>query len=164
MIPLAEKESLLAQLTQRLKEEYATLLAAQRATVEGATHEEAKPENDKDTRALEQTYLARGQAERVVQLKADLGKLEQLKVRFYTEETSVGLTALVALEDDDEERRLYILVPAGAGEELASSAGAIKVVTPTSPLGRALMGARLDEDVEVMTPKGKRTLSVVSLC
>ena len=40
----------------------ASLQRAHRATVEGATHEEAKPENDKDTRALEQSYLARGQS------------------------------------------------------------------------------------------------------
>ena len=40
----------------------ATLEKAQHATQAAATHEEAKPENDKDTRALEQSYLARGQA------------------------------------------------------------------------------------------------------
>jgi len=43
--------------------------SAQRTVVEGATHEENKPENDKDTRALEQSYLARGQAQRVVELQ-----------------------------------------------------------------------------------------------
>ncbi len=163
MISIEEKTSLIAVLTERLRREYSTLVAAQRATQEGATHEEAKPENDKDTRALEQSYLARGQAERVAQLKNDLGKLEQLKARAYSSDTSVGLSSVVVLEDSDGNRHLYFLVPAGAGEELSSSSGMIKVVTPTSPLGKALFGSRLDDDIELISPKGKRTLSIVGL-
>jgi hypothetical protein len=54
----------------QLKAELVTILEGTLAGLErahadaraGATHEEAKPENDKDTRALEQSYLARGQA------------------------------------------------------------------------------------------------------
>ena len=52
----------------QLRDELLAVLAAQlavadrahQASLEGATHEEAKPENNKDTRALEQSYLARG--------------------------------------------------------------------------------------------------------
>jgi len=65
---------------QALRDELARVLAADldvrerahRAAREGATHEEAKPENDKDTRALEQSYLARGEALRIEELRAGL--------------------------------------------------------------------------------------------
>ena len=163
MIALDEKESLVRALIARLDGEYATLAAAQKATQEAATHEEAKPENDKDTRALEQSYLARGQAERVIQLKGDLQLLHQLRVRSFESTSAVGLSALVRLEEEDSHQRLYLLVPVGAGEELSSSQGLVKVVTPESPLGRALLGARLDDDVELQSPKGKRVLSVTGI-
>src|SRR3984957_19944196 len=59
------KPTLKAELLALLTADLETLERAHRATREGATHEEAKPENDKDTRALEQSYLARGQAARL---------------------------------------------------------------------------------------------------
>jgi len=163
MISLAEKQQLLVQLTAQLSHEFETLKAAQRATQAGATHEEAKPENDKDTRALEQSYLARGQAARVLQLQADLAQLAQLRLRAFPSDARVALTALVQLEEDDGAGKLYLLVPSGAGAELSSSLGPVKVVTPESPLGRALVGAALDQDIELSSPKGKRLVSVTGL-
>lgn len=163
MITLAEKQQLLVHLVARLRHEFETLEAAQKATVAGATHEEAKPENDKDTRALEQSYLARGQAARVLQLQADLAQLAQLRVRSFAPDARIALTALVELQDDEGRPKLYMLVPSGAGEELSSSLGPVKVVTPESPLGRALVGAKLDDDVELSSPKGKRVVSITGL-
>lgn len=163
MISIAEKQQLVVQLIGRLRHEFETLEAAQKATVAGATHEEAKPENDKDTRALEQSYLARGQAARVLQLQSDLGKLTQLHVRSFPADARISLTALVQLQDEEGTDKLYLLAPSGAGEELSSSLGPVKVVTPESPLGRALVGAQLDHEVELSSPKGKRLVSVTGL-
>lgn len=163
MISLEEKKAVFALLLERLQREFETVAAAQKATQEGATHEEAKPENDKDTRALEQSYLARGQAERVLSLKTDVGLLSQLNVRAYSEDQKVGLGALVKVEDDEGLERLYLLAPAGAGERLESTLGELKVVTPGSPLGRALLGQRLGEDFEMNSPTGKRTLTLIEI-
>ena len=52
-----------------------------RATARSATHAEAKQENDKDTRALEETYLAAGQAQRVAELELDLVEIRSLGTR-----------------------------------------------------------------------------------
>jgi len=60
VMPAPTKPTLKAELLALLAADLDTLERAHRATTEGATHEEAKPENDKDTRALEQSYLARG--------------------------------------------------------------------------------------------------------
>lgn len=162
-IPLAEKRVLFAQLTERVREEYLTLLAAQKATQQAATHEEARPENDKDTRALEQSYLARGQAERVATLKEDVGALSSLQLRGFDDGDKIALGAFVVLEDENEEPRYYLIAPAGAGETLACSLGEAKVVTRRSPLGQGLIGSEVGEDVEISTPTGKRVLSVVAL-
>ena len=69
------KKNLNAELVAMLEGTLATLEAAHADARAGATHEQAKPENDKDTRALEQSYLARGQAMRIETLKAGLSAL-----------------------------------------------------------------------------------------
>ena len=51
------------------------------AATEGATHSEARPENDKDTRGLELSYLARGQAQRVAELQIVLGAVSEMRLR-----------------------------------------------------------------------------------
>lgn len=159
---LNEKKSLFEELEQRLRQEHQVLVAAQKATHEGATHEEARPENDKDTRALEQSYLARGQAERVAHLEEDVRSLHQLKVRAFGPDDRAALGAFLVAEDDGKTQR-YLLAPAGAGEILSSSAGPVRVVTSKSPLGQALSGCQVDDDVEVRSPTGTRTLSILSL-
>src|SRR6201995_5621248 len=78
---------------------------AHRATVEAATHEEAKPENDKDTRALEQTYLARGQAMRAEALVEQIQFLRSIDLAPRPKTVIAG--ALVALADDDGTRCLF---------------------------------------------------------
>ena len=69
MPSVADKTEILRLLRESVSADLTTMSAAQRAVVDGATHEENRPENDKDTRALEQSYLARGQAQRVVELQ-----------------------------------------------------------------------------------------------
>ena len=122
------------------------------------------PNGALDTRALEQTYLARGQAERVAALRSELEQMKSFVVRAFSAESPIGLGALLRSEDDEGEAQLYLLAPAGAGEILTCELGAVRVVTPRSPLGRALVGARLGDDIEIRTPSGKRTLSITSLC
>jgi transcription elongation GreA/GreB family factor len=156
------KQALFSELLARLRKEHETLVAAQKAAHEGATHEEARPENDKDTRALEQSYLARGQAERVAQLEQDVLRLTQLVVRSFGADDAIALGAWIRAEDD-EKSHLYLLAPAGAGETLQSNEGPVKIVTPSSPLGRALSGAAVDDDIQVRSPTGKRLLSIVEI-
>ena len=63
----------------------------------------------------------------------------------------ISLGALVEVEDGDAGKTLFI-APAGAGEELTGpdGDGFLHVVTPASPLGKALVGRRVGDAVEVM--------------
>lgn len=127
---------------------------------EGATHEEAKPENDKDTRALEQSYLARGEALRIEELRAGLAAVEAMALRTFADGAPVALGALVTTEDDaGVETRLWI-APHGGGVRLG---GGVQVVTPKSPLGGALLGAREGDECEVVLAGRKRAVTVVSV-
>jgi transcription elongation GreA/GreB family factor len=154
------KQALKDELVAALSAELETLERAQQAAREGATHEENKPENDKDTRALEQSYLARGQAARVEELRAGLADVQGLPVRPFGEGQPIALGALVTAEEGDATLRLLI-AQAGGGARL--SGGAVQVVTPKSPLGRALLGKRAGDDCEVVLSGKTRELSIVEV-
>jgi transcription elongation GreA/GreB family factor len=153
------KKILLDELVQLVRADLEAAERAQRITTEGATHEEARPENDKDTRALEQSYLARGQAQRVEQLRSELGALLALKPQSFAEDARIALGALVVVEEDAALRTLLI-APARGGSELP---GQVQVVTPTSPLGRALVGKVAGDLCEVRVPQKLREISIVSV-
>lgn len=139
-----------------LEQTLSTLEAAHAAAREGATHEQAKPENDKDTRALEQSYLARGQAMRIETLKAGLAALGTMSLS----EGEVGrVGALIEVEEEDAEV-CFFLAPEGGGTKLK---GGVQVVTPASPLGRALLGKRAGDEVELKLAGKTRVLSVVAV-
>lgn len=62
----------------------------------------------------------------------------------------IGLGAVVEVDDGEAGKTLFV-APAGAGEELTGpdGDGFLFVVTPGSPFGRALMGKRVGDVVEV---------------
>jgi transcription elongation GreA/GreB family factor len=154
---LAYKQHIHAELLARVAADLGAAERAHRATCEGATHEEAKPENDKDTRALEQSYLARGQARRVEELRAGVAALEGMRLAVLAEDAAVVLGALVDLSEEGDETVVF-LAPCGGGSTLAG--GAVQVVTPQSPLGRVLLGKRQGDECEVAVAGKTREIAI----
>ncbi|MEZ4308216.1 MAG: GreA/GreB family elongation factor [Polyangiaceae bacterium] len=160
MPDLPSKQSLKDELAAHLTAELEAVERAHRETTKAATHEEAKPENDKDTRALEQSYLARGQAARVEDLRTGLADVHAMTTRAFTAENPIALGALITAEEGDA-TLLLLLAPAGGGLRLAS--GAVQVVTARSPLGRALLGKHEGDDIELPLAGKVRELSILEV-
>jgi transcription elongation GreA/GreB family factor len=154
----ATKLALKTELTSLLASDLETLERSHRASIEGATHEEAKPENDKDTRALEQSYLARGQAKRIDELRGHVAEVASMPCRDFTNGEPAAMGALVTIEEDDGESHLF-MAPQGGGTRLRG--GEIQVVTPRSPLGVALLGKQEGDECEVRLAGRVRALVVV---
>ena len=154
-----DKAALHAELIAQLTEALASAQRAHAAAVEGATHTEARAENPKDTRGLEQSYLARGQAQRAAELEAAVAGAQAFAVRRFAPGDPIALGALVTVDDDGCAKRLFV-APHGGGSALA---GGIQVVTPSSPLGQALLGKRIDDEVELRLPGRQRVVIVVDL-
>jgi len=156
-----DKRALLRELQDSVGAELARAIDSQRETARGVTHAEAKPENDKDTRALEQSYLARGLAERVAMLEAAVATLATLKLREFGDDAPIALGALVTLEPTcGGAQSRYFVVPVAGGLKLASAGEPILTVTPDAPLGRALLGAHEGDEVSVRTPSGVRAMEI----
>jgi transcription elongation GreA/GreB family factor len=154
------KDTLVRELLDALERALATAVAAQKATHEAATHAEAKPENDKDTRALEQSYLARGQAKRALELAEGLREASAMPIRALKEGDAISLSALIEV-DQDGERRHLLLCPAGGGMALANNR--VAVITPEAPLGQALIGKSRGDTIEVMLGGKMRELEIISV-
>ena len=187
---VATKTALLDALRARLIDRFATIQQAAVDAAAGATHEQARPENKYDTRALEQSYLSAGQSARIAALRDLNGALH-----FYTlpagELDVVGPGALVDVEIDDgsaSRRQLLFIVPfdvfevidvpgsaghdiaghdiAGqgiAGQGIAGQLSSVQVIGAAAPMAFKLRGRQQGDDV-VMVAAGKtRTLSVISV-
>ncbi|MGA3123598.1 MAG: GreA/GreB family elongation factor [Polyangiaceae bacterium] len=154
------KESLRRELAELLTADLATRSRAYRTASEAATHEEAKPENDKDTRALEQSYLARGEAVRVEELRSALAEVQSMPLPRLSPMDPVGLGALVSVDEAGTSGHLWI-APHGGGARLG--AGKIQVVTPKSPMGRALIGKRAGDDCEIMVAGRTREIAILAV-
>jgi transcription elongation GreA/GreB family factor len=149
-----DKHALIAALCESLEAEIARAIESAERTRAGAIHEEARPENDKDTRALEASYLARGQAQRVVDLQQALKLARFMEVRAFGPDDAIGISALVQLQSE-RESRWYFLAPSAGGRRLrASDDTSVDVITPEAPLGRALAG-RFVGDEFVMRAGGR---------
>ncbi|MEO6773633.1 MAG: GreA/GreB family elongation factor [Kofleriaceae bacterium] len=154
----APKAELKAALLRHLEAALAAARVAHASAIEGSTHEEARAENDKDTRGLEQSYLARGQAQRVAELEAAIGDVTALALRTFAAASAIAMSALVTIDEDGITRQFFV-APAGGGSML----GAVQVITPSSPLGRALLGKRAGDEVELQLPGASRALAITSV-
>ena len=156
MSSAVDKPSLHAALIETLEAQRATMLAAQKTSSEGVTHADARSDGSKDMRATEASYVARGQAQRVDALDGDLARVRATRVRAFAEDAPIALSALVVLSDADDRRRTVYLAAAGGGVRIAMGGAEVQVITPQSPLGRALVGATIGDDVAVV--RGAETL------
>ncbi|HEY6420889.1 MAG TPA: GreA/GreB family elongation factor [Candidatus Binataceae bacterium] len=94
---------------------------------------------------------------RVANLETRIAELSMINLDSIPRDT-VGLGSRVVLEDLDEggAREFEIVVP----EEVD---GAQNRISLSSPLGHALIGKTEKDDIEVVTPKGKRSYLVTKL-
>ena len=148
------KAALRDELVRALRDALAAAEAAHASATEGITHADSKQESDKDTRAIEQSYVARGVAMRVEELRTGLAGVEKMAL---AKSEKIASGSLVTVDDDDGATHRYFVAPAGGGTMLS---GKVQVVTPKSPLGRALCGKLADDELEVVIAGKNRALAI----
>ncbi len=160
-VPMTKNE-LVQALLATLRAELATAERLARETAEAANHPEARPENDKDTRKLELSYLAQGQAARVRELETTVAALAAQPPRAFAATDPVALGALVELETDGRLERV-LLCAGGGGASVEDDRGSVRVVTPEAPLAKALFGKTVGDEIELSVAGRKRELAIVKI-
>ncbi len=156
---IIDKQALVRELRAIIAREIEVLTSAAKSAHAQATHEESKPENDKDTRGLEAAYLAGAQAERSRELEKVENLLAFLALRKFAEGDPIALSAVVALSLDGAEQH-YFISPVGGGMRASVDGVEVQVVTPQSPIGQALLGRTVGEIVELKVKQGRREYEV----
>jgi hypothetical protein len=157
-----DKQKLLQELRVRLEEERATTTRIALEAAAAVTHEDNKPENDKDMRSTEASYIARGQAERAREVERAIAMLASIYVRAFAPGDQIAATALVELLHGKSKLVCFVF-PVAGGQRIRVGETDVQVVTPTSPLGKALMGLSEGEEAEVRTPQGTKVYEIASV-
>lgn len=86
-------------------------------------------------------------------------RVEELTVvdRLPEERDKVFFGAWVTVEDEDGEEQLYRIV---GPDEFDLATGRLSM---DSPLARALLGKRVDDEIQVRSPAGERTLCITAI-
>ncbi len=147
-MPDIDKKALLEALKQRLQTELSRATKRAKDAAEGATHEENRAEGDKDMRATEASYVARGQAGRASEIEESLVRVGALELLSFRPGARLAISALIELLPEGKALH-YFLVPAAGGERLAVGGLEVHTITPQSPLGRALLGLTEGDEAEL---------------
>lgn len=159
-----DKERILKRIIASLAADLDVLARAARAAHAAATHEECVADNKYDTLGLEASYVAQGQANRAQEIKRALGAYRRLELQPFAPDAAIRLTALVSLEADDGSTRTVFLGPEAGGLKVAADGEEVIVITPGSPLGRALIGRRAGDRVEMPAGGAEKAYEIVEVC
>lgn len=112
-----------------------------------ATDPDSKAEGKYDTRSLEASYLAIGQARHVDELAEAVRLFDGLSLPVFSEDDPINIGALVEA-DIRGETDFLLLVPAAGGMILESDDRKITLLTPASQLYQGLIGKKMGDYVE----------------
>jgi transcription elongation GreA/GreB family factor len=141
-----DKKALVDQLVKQLESSARAALASRDAAATEAREGATPDEKREDARAAHQLQ---GRAQQAL---ADVDKLSTFRPAALGKAARISVGAIVEIEDADSgEGRTFFLAPVGAGMTLTGPGGdgLLSVVTPASPIGRAVLGRTTGEIVDV---------------
>jgi hypothetical protein len=147
-----DKDAVITALRAQVRGDRDALEGILQMSVDEATGAESKPENKYDTRSTESSYLAAGQGQRVLELRRLAAVLDSVNV---PPSETIALWSLVELDGD----AWFLVTPDGGGRKVEVGGTTIAVVTPQSPVGVALVGARVGDVVRA----GPREVEVIGV-
>ena len=159
-LPLTmSKEAVLKAILAQLEIELETLTRGAKASFAAATDPDSKAENKYDTRTLEASYVARGQAQRVAELQEAVCAFGALSGNTLDSAAAITLGALVTLETPGEQTH-YFLGPFAGGTEIVHAGQEVVVITPASALGQKLIAKRAGDTIALRPGLSAKVIAV----
>jgi transcription elongation GreA/GreB family factor len=140
------KNEFVEQVIKALQADYEVSLSAVNEAAETATHEENVARSKYETKAVEAAYLVEGQLRRNAELEQEIAAFRNMRVREFNNKSRVLLSALVELESSDGSVQDVFMGPQGGGRQILG----VTIVTPLSPLGKAILGKSVGDDISVL--------------
>ena len=157
------KVDLVQIIIQQLEDKLQVAHPSTQRAIDAATDEETVPEHKYDTLALEASYLAHGQAMRVQESEEELRQYRTLVLRDFVD-ARIAVGAYVELVDENDVEKAFFIGPCSGGLTVEWQGKEVFVLTPKSPLGRALVGKEEGEEVEMKIGDKTACYEVVTIC
>jgi hypothetical protein len=141
------KDRLLDAIRAELRARFDRLTRAAKDAHAAATDPGSKAESKYDTRSLEASYLAAGQARQLDDLARDLGLFDAVTLPDFGIDDPVDAGALVEA-DLHGESTWFLLAPAAGGLEIKHDGLEITLLTPESALYQKLLGLRVGDHLD----------------
>ena len=158
-----DKAELLQAIVIELEAVHQNAIDATARAQDTATNKNNVAENKYDTLGLEAAYLAHGQAQRVIECQKDLLAFKTLKAVIFTEETPIALGALLRLEDEAGSESNLFLGPAAGGLKVRFNQKTILIITPSAPLGKALMANFVGDDIALKLGDETQSYTIMAI-
>ena len=142
------KSKIVANILDRLREEFESRSRVSKITREGGNDAESKAEGKYDTLAIEENYLADGLARQALAAAEAMAEIQKMPLRTFSKDDPIDLGALVEIEFPGA-REWFFLAPSGGGTEVQHEGTLATVITPESPLGSQLIGSRVGDRTTV---------------
>ena len=132
-----------------------------------ATADENIAENKYDTLGLEASYLAQGQAQRVAECEDDIDAYKLLLTGDMSVQLVVSIGSLVHIVNEQNIEQWLFLGPKSGGLTLtyqeAGEAYNIQIITPSSPLGSAMLKREEGDEFELLIGQNKHCYEILSI-
>ncbi len=155
------KGLLVKETIAHLEAELANLLLAAKNAHLAATDDQSIAETQYDTLAIEASYLAEGQSRRVLELQQALEAFK--KLNYLQKHNEVRLGSLVQLEQDSKSNCWFFIAPAAAGYRTTIASDKVTVITPHSPIGKALVAKCVDDEISLLLGNNQLTEYIVAI-
>jgi hypothetical protein len=141
------KSELLAQVRTELRDKLDRLTRAAMDAHAAATDPGSKAEGKYDTRSLEASYLAAGQARQVDELAEAVRIFESFAPRDFAFDERIDAGALVEADVNGKSAG-YLLVPTAGGLVVSLQDMEVTLLTPASKLYRKLLGLGVGDTLD----------------
>ncbi len=136
------KITLLKNVITQLKEQLSVAEQAQKSAADTATHSETLAKSKYDTFALEASYLAQGQQQRIAETQLQLQQLKKVlcNVENANIAESVEIGSLVSLYNAQKNlSKSFLILPCCGGLSCQDGATTVQVISPEAPIAKTLM-------------------------
>lgn len=163
-----DKRFLVDQLIEHLRASAGVAFAASASAAVEAREGATPAEKREDARtALEYGSLSRAQQQRARRAREEADALATFRPQPLPPNAPITVGAVVEVEEAETgEGRTFFLTPVGAGITLTGPGGDgyLSVVTPSSPIGRAVLGRRVSDTVDVTVAGEPREWTIAFVC
>ncbi|MFZ4713228.1 MAG: GreA/GreB family elongation factor [Bacteriovoracaceae bacterium] len=149
-------------LKEILEKELKAALLVEESLESFKKQDDMKAESKYDTRSTEAGYLASAHQKRLLELKRDLILCDNMELKSFTQDSEIALSALIQISIDGKIKHLFLSLVCG-GVVLEQFSPIIQVISLHSPLGKELIGLKVNDEFEMLSKGKMQTYQVLSL-